>query len=205
MNTRFLSLNYSNQLTAAVSDSCGQIWIGEQPAERGDPFLRGDDLLLQAGSGSRDLGRSLLPSELQRARLHHGGQMLWIFRQDGVQVQTSKSAFNRWFAFNVSILQAALSRQAPRVHYWGRLGSRPLGQSWHYGSIHFDPQISACIATVRNIVKGPIVKVGSLQSTFHRGLSIVLTGPKVSIPLWTDLLLIESQKHCNGPCKCNCD
>ena len=82
---------FTNQLTAEISDSCGQIRFGEQPSERGDPFLRGDDLLLQAGSGSRDLGRSLLPSELQRARLHHGGQMLWIFRQDGVQVQTSKS------------------------------------------------------------------------------------------------------------------
>ena len=82
---------FTNQLTAEISDSCGQIRFGEQPAERGDPLLWGDDLLLQAGGGSRDLGRSLLPSELQRARLHHGGQMFWIFRQDGVQVQTSKS------------------------------------------------------------------------------------------------------------------
>ena len=91
MNTRFLLLKSVTNLD--FSDSCGQIWICEQPTERRDTFVRGDNLLLQAGSGSRDSGRGLLPAELQRAGLHHGRKVLWIFRQDGVQVNIKVTMF----------------------------------------------------------------------------------------------------------------
>ena len=69
-----------------ISDSCVQIWFRKQSTERGDPLLRGDDLLLQAWGGSRDRGVGVLREELQRGSLHHGGEVLWVFWQDGVQV-----------------------------------------------------------------------------------------------------------------------